>query len=905
MAGAPAHETPMMRQYLEVKAGQPGCLLLMRMGDFFEAFLEDAVELSRITGVALTSRNKDADQPIAMAGVPHHSLPGYLPKLLAAGKRVAIMDQLEDPKEAKGLVKRGLTRVITAGTLIDESGLEATAANWLVSLTSLDGLVGISALDVSTGRFTVEEAEGGRLALALARLQPAELVLPEEVRHAGDTQERLARLFAPQAVPPLSSLPAFAGKGGDARRYLAERLRVLGLEGFGIGAGEDHLAAAAAAALRYAESATSPGAAEQLTALGHIRTITRMHQSEHLIIDATCRRNLELLRNSRDGGRTGTVLAAVDRTATAPGARLLADWLSRPLATIAAIAARHDAVAHLLANDRIRADVREALAEVYDLERLLARVATGRCSARDLVHLARSLAAALRVRSALVADGDAAALPALLASACSGLLGDRVLADEIIRVLVDDPPLAIGEGGLVRSGIDADLDQLRGIKDEASAWLAAYQSREAAQCGLPKLKVGYNKVFGYYIEISKANGDKVPPHFIRKQTLVGAERYITPELKEYEDRALGAEDRIRAAEMAIFTRLREQTERSGPALQTCADALSLCDVTAALAEVARKREWCRPVVDDGFELELLDCRHPVVEEVIGRGTFVANDTSLDAASAACAQGGNAGSPSARLAVITGPNMAGKSTYIRQVALAVVLAQAGSFVPARSARIGVVDRVFTRVGAGDELARNLSTFMVEMAETAAILNHATRRSLVILDEVGRGTSTFDGVSLAWAITEHLHDRIGCRCLFATHYHELVDLAADRPGICNLTVAVAEQDDDVVFLHRIVPGAATKSYGIHVARLAGVPTPVIARAREVLATLEQLNVSLTERERPAVRQQESPGRPAPIQLTLFAAAESATLQRLKSLSLDELSPRQALELLYSLQASARSE
>ncbi len=902
MAGSPALETPMMRQYLEVRASQPGCLLLMRMGDFYEAFLEDAVELARITGVALTSRNKDAEQPISMAGVPHHSLPGYLPKLLAAGKRVAIMDQLEDPKEAKGLVKRGLTRVITPGTLIDESGLEAASANWLVALTALEGVVGVAALDVSTGRFTVEEAAAGRLGIILARLQPAELLLPAELAHDPATPERLARLTAPGAVPPLAGLAAFAWKGGDARRFLSERLKVASLEGFGIAGGEDHLAAAAAAALRYAEASTSPAAGTSRTAtLAHIRAIVRLHQAEHLIIDASCRRNLDLLRNSRDGTRAGTLLAAVDRTATAPGARLLAEWLSRPLAEVAGISARHDAVAALVADDSLRADLREALTAVYDLERLLARVATGRCNARDLVHLAQSLSAAASVRRALQA-GSPAGLPALLARAADELEPDPALAAAISSTLVDDPPLAIGDGGMVRAGVDADLDALRAIKDDASAWLAAYQAREAAACGLPRLKVGYNKVFGYYIEISKANGDKVPAHFIRKQTLVGAERYITPELKDYEDRALGAEDRIRAAELTIFSGLRARCEAAVTGLQRCADALSLVDVAAALAEVARTRGWCRPQVDDSLALELADCRHPVVEEVIGRGRFVANDTRLDAGTPTT--GGVDAAPTPRLAVITGPNMAGKSTYIRQVALAVVLAQAGSFVPARAARLGLVDRVFTRVGAGDELARNLSTFMVEMAETAAILNHASRRSLVILDEVGRGTSTFDGVSLAWAITEYLHDRLGCRCLFATHYHELVDLAVDRPGVCNLTVSVAEQDDDVVFLHRIVPGAATKSYGIHVARLAGVPAPVISRAREVLATLEQLNLSLTERERPEARAATA-GAPAPVQLTLFSTVVSPTVDRLKNLALDELSARQALDLLYSLQAAARQE
>ncbi|MBA2479154.1 MAG: DNA mismatch repair protein MutS [Planctomycetes bacterium] len=885
----------MMRQYLEVKAERPDCLLLMRMGDFYEAFLADAVELSRITGVALTSRNKDSDEPIAMAGVPHHSLQGLLPKLLASGKRIAIMDQLEDPKEAakdgRTLVRRGLARVISPGTLIDE--MDSPAANHLVALTASDGVFGISALDVSTGRFAVEEISSAtQLSLALARLQASELVVPETLRDDPAAMERIASALAPSGLPVVSTLPAFAWKAADARRFLGERLRVASLDGFGIDAADDHLASAAAAALRYAEGAIRHASDDsgQRRSLAHVRTIVRAHHAEYLVIDAACRRNLDLLRNSRDGGRDGTLLAAVDRTRTAPGARLLAEWLSRPLARVAPICARHDCVAALIASDRLRSDLRDALGAVYDLERLLSRVATQRCNARDLVQLSASLRAASAIRSLL----SASKLPDLLTQAEAALGTDAELADEISTLLVEDPPIAIGDGGMVRDGVDRELDELRTLRSDAGAWLASYQLREAQACGLTKLKVGYNRVFGYYIEMSKANGDKVPAHFVRKQTLVGAERYITPELKEYEDKALGAEDRIRTRELALFTALRDRVASSVAGLQECASALAMVDVIAGLAEAARSHDWCRPLVDDSQVLELVGCRHPVIEQAIGRGRFVANDTALHA--------GSISGDHPRLAVITGPNMAGKSTYIRQVALAVILAQAGAFVPAASARIGVVDRVFTRVGAGDELARNLSTFMVEMAETAAILNHATRRSLVVLDEVGRGTSTFDGVSLAWAITEFLHDRIGCRSLFATHYHELVDLAIDRPGIANLTVSVAEQDDDVVFLHRIVPGAATKSYGIHVARLAGVPAAVVARAKEVLATLEQLNVSLTERERPTVR---ADGMAAPIQLTLFQAQESAALQRLKATDLDAFAPRQALDLLYELKAMAARE
>ncbi len=897
----------MMRQYLEAKAAHPDAVLLMRMGDFYEAFMGDAEELAHHAGVALTCRNKDADHPIAMAGVPHHSLHTYLPRLLAAGKRVAIMDQLEDPKEAKGLVKRGLTRVITAGTLIDESALDASAANHLVALTGLDGVIGIAALDTSTGRFTVEAADDAqRLALVLARLAPAELVLPDELRRREDIPARLAELCAPVPVPPTAGLAAYAWKPADARRWLCERLNVATLDGFGIGAGDDHLAAAAAAALRYADSAANP--AGHGKGLGHVRRLQRLHHDDHLVIDATCRRNLELLRGSRDHSRQGSLLAAIDRTRSAAGARLLAEWLARPLMSLLAIGQRHDALECLLADDRRRDEVRTALAQVYDLERLLARIATGRCHGRDLVHLATTLQASATVAQALNASGDT--LPHLLAQAHEQLFPAPTLVQDISRTLVDDPPLTIGEGRMVRDGIDPELDRLRGIRRDADTWLAEYQAREAAACGLKQIKVGYNKIFGYYIELSRARGDQVPPHFVRKQTLVGAERYITPELKEYEDQALGAEERINALELLHFTRLRDQAEQALEPLQTCAYALALIDVVAGLADVARKLGWCRPVIDDSLRLELVENRHPVVEDVLGRGRFVANDCVLDASDVRRPMSDVPDSTSdighrtsdarpARLAIITGPNMAGKSTYIRQVALAVILAQAGSFVPATSAHIGVVDRVFTRVGAGDELARGQSTFMVEMAETAAILNHATRRSLVVLDEVGRGTSTYDGVSLAWAITEHLHDRIGCRALFATHYHELVDLAVDRPGICNLTVSVAEQDDTVVFLHRIVAGAATRSYGIHVAGLAGVPDTVIRRAREVLSSLEQLNVDLTERERPTARA----GEASALQLTLFAPTEHPLVKRLKELELDGLSPRQALETLYEIQRQAR--
>ena len=905
-------DTPMMRQYLEAKSARPEALLLMRMGDFYEAFLGDAEALARHTGVTLTSRNKDSPYPIAMAGVPHHQLPVYLPKLLAAGVRVAVMDQLEDPKEAakdgRTLVRRGLTRLITPGTRLDDDSLAPGEANFLVALTALDAErqpIGIAALDVSTGRFTVEEAiTPAQLALALARLAPAELVVPEELRV--DAAELLGPLCAPAAVPPMSGLPPFAWKSADARRWLAQRLGVESLDGFDLGAGCDHLVSAAAAALRYAEGAVRIADLERGAGSGerggmaHVRSVVRLRQAQGLVLDATCRRNLDLVRNTRDGGRAGTVLEAIDRTRTAPGARLLAEWLSRPLADVRGIALRHEAIGALMADDGLRADVRDALSAVYDLERLIARIATGRAHARDLVQLATSLGSAATVAASL----GGRVLPVLLTEAQARLAPVPALAVAIRAALVDEPPLSLADGGVIRAGVDRELDELRAIRADASAWLAAYQAREAEACGLPKLKVGYNQVFGYYLELSKSATERIPAHFIRKQTLVNAERYITPELKEYEDKALGAEDRIRSREQVLFAALRAQAEDAVGPLQACATALALVDVCAGLAETARLGGWCRPEIDDSTVLELVALRHPVVEAAIGRATFVANDCNLDAeilAPTADGQPPTAINP--RLALITGPNMAGKSTYIRQVAVAVILAQAGSYVPAERARLGLVDRVFTRVGAGDELARGQSTFMVEMAETSAILHHATRRSLVILDEVGRGTSTFDGVSLAWAITEHLHDRIACRALFATHYHELTAIAERCPGVANRTVAVAENADEVVFLHRIVPGAATKSYGIHVARIAGVPATVISRAREVLAALEAQHgpsASSPPTAVPAV-----PGTAAPTQLTLFGYLPSAVVERLKSLDVDQVSPRQALTLLADLQEAARRE
>ena len=905
-------DTPMMRQYLATKAEHPDCMLFMRMGDFFELFLEDAVEASKILGITLTSRNKGNADELPMAGVPHRSLQSHLPKLLERGIKVAIMDQLEDPADAKGLVKRGLTRIITPGTLLDEDALDDQHANYLLAVTGLESDIGIAALDCSTGEFLVEAAATRQdLALALARLQPREIIIPEALREQEFVTEKIDDMSVGEA-PTISSMPAYAWRANDARRFLSDFFQVSDLSGFGINADDEQLCSAAAAALRYAHE-------HAFDQLKHMRSIRRIYPGEHLILDAVCQRNLDLLRNSRDNSRQGTLLQAVDRTCTAPGARMLAAWLARPLADVNAIQERHDAVAAFIDDDTCRENLRESLQAVYDLERLLARVATGRCNARDLVQLSQTLAASAACKEALGSN----TWPNAISSLIPHLDPAPDLAQHIADTLVDEPPLTIADGGVIRDGIDPELDELRVIKRDASAWLAAYQARESEKCGIPKIKVGYNKVFGYYIEISKAHSAQAPDYFIRKQTLVNAERYITPELKEYEEKVLGADESIRNREHILFSELRDEAESALGSIQICADALSTLDVFTAFADNARRLHWCRPQIDGSKQIAIGGGRHPVVERVIGRDAFVANDCELNAG----AQDDNQ-----FLAIITGPNMAGKSTYIRQIALAVVLAQAGSFVPAQEAHIGIVDRLFTRVGAGDELARNMSTFMVEMAETAAILNNATDRSLVILDEVGRGTSTYDGVSLAWAITEHIHDHVQCRCLFATHYHELTTLEDKLSGVCNLTVSVAEENENVVFLHRIVAGAATKSYGIHVAKIAGVPDTVIKRADYILEHLEEqkhghANEEIAELAATAVAQAsanaatpsqstsnsttkpqaQSQAAPTGVeqQLEIFAQMPSPLLEDISHMDLDDCTPRQALDYLYDIHQRARKE
>lgn len=791
----------MMQQFREAKARHPGMLLLFRMGDFFELFEDDAETGARILGLTLTSRDKQ----IPMAGFPHHQLEAYLRKLLQQGYRVAICDQVEDAALAKGLVKREVTRVVTPGTITEDNLLEPRQANYLAALSPQGDQIGMAWVELSTGTFHATDVGWDRLADELARLGPSECLSPE------NSADRLAAVVRPiLAEVTQTPRPDWTFDPDTARAALFRHFGVLTLSGFGFDDQQPCLAAAGAMLLYLQETLKS--------SLTHIHQLRPYRTSKHLVLDEVTRRSLELTRMLRDGSRDGSLLAVLDRCVTPMGSRLLQEWLLAPLAERTAIEARLDAVGELVAVPDLRQAVRDRLKDAADLQRLSARVSTGRASPRDLAAIARTL----QLLPPLKAKLTARRAPLL------GELEGRLelcqdLRQAIETALVEDPPPTAKEGGVFRRGYHAELDDLHAIARGGKEWIALFQAEQITRTGIPSLKVGFNQVFGYYIEITHAHAKKVPEDYQRRQTLKNAERYVTPELKEYEEKVLSAQEKIQQLEFELFTALRDQVARQTGRLLQTAEVLAILDVLAGLADLAESRRYCRPRLSDEPVLAIRAGRHPVLEQTLPPGTFVPNDVHL-------------GPDTGRLWLITGPNMAGKSTFIRQVALLTLLAHLGSFVPAQEAEIGVADRIFTRVGASDELSRGQSTFMVEMTEAANILNNATERSLVILDEIGRGTSTYDGVSLAWAITEHLHDVNRCRALFATHYHELAQLADSLPSLRNQNVLVRESEDGIVFLHQVAPGSADKSYGIHVAQLAGVPAAVLERAEEVLTELE---------------------------------------------------------------------
>lgn len=795
--------TPMMQQYRDAKAKYPDMLLLFRMGDFYELFERDAETAHKVLGLTLTSRDKE----LAMAGFPHHQLESYLHKLLTEGFRVAVCDQVEEASQAKGLVKREVTRVVTPGTITEDDLLDPKSSNHLVAIlpSTPSALTGIAWLDVSTGQFCAMDVAPERLREEIARLGPAECICPES--HANAVGEILQRLAT---VPVLTHRPDWTFDAKTAKEALGRHFAVSTFAGFGFEDQQPCLSAAGALLL-YAQETLK-------CELRHIRRLQPCRCDDILQLDDVTRRSLELTKTLREGERHGSLLYALDRTVTTMGARLLHDWLLSPLARRDAIEARLDAVTELLENAQLRGELRAALDDIQDLQRLTSRVSTARATPRDLAAIARTLRFLPTVK-AKVAARKSSLLRELEASLelCPDL---RALLD---KALVDDPPISAREGNLVKPGYNNELDELRQIAKGGKEWIARFQAAEITRTGINSLKVGFNSVFGYYIEITHTHAAKIPSNYQRKQTLKNAERYITPELKEYEEKVLSAEEKSQAKEYELFLFLREQVAKETHRLLQTAEVLAHLDVLGALADIAVSRQYVRPTLSDESILAVKDGRHPVLDQTLPPGTFVPNDVMM-------------GNGDGMFLLITGPNMAGKSTYIRQVALLTLLAQIGSYVPAQKATVGIVDRIFTRVGASDELSRGQSTFMVEMTEAANILNNATSRSLVILDEIGRGTSTYDGVSLAWAITEYLHNHVGCRALFATHYHELAQLAQTLPNLRNLNVLVREWQDNIVFLHKIAAGSADKSYGIHVARLAGIPGEVLERAQQVLTQLE---------------------------------------------------------------------
>jgi DNA mismatch repair protein MutS len=795
--------TPMMQQYRDAKARHPGMLLLFRMGDFYELFDEDAETGARVLGLTLTSR----DKTVPMAGFPHHQLEAYLQKLLHAGFRVAVCDQVEDPALAKGLVRREVTRVVTPGTVTEDDLLDPRASNHLVAMQLVGPTadVGLAWLELSTGQFLAADVPADRLHDELTRLAPAECLCAE--RQADAAGEHVHHL---PNMPAMTPRPDWTFDPLTARAALQKQFGVTTFAGFGF-ADEQVCLAVAGALLLYAQEMLK-------TDLAHVRRLQPYVAGKVLRLDEVTRRSLELTRTLREGQRQGSLLAAIDRTVTTMGARMLHGWLLAPLSDRPMIEARLDAVEELARETSLRPELREALDAVQDMQRLTARVSTGRATPRDLGMIARTLRLLPTIKAKITARHSA---PLQELEQNLELCPDvRAALD---AALVDDPPQSAKEGGVIRPGFDAALDELRQIARGGKEWIARFQAQEIARTGIGSLKVGFNQVFGYYIEITHTHAHKIPADYQRKQTLKNAERYITAELKEYEEKILSAEDKLKQREYELFLALRDQAAAQTQRLLQTGDVLARLDVLAALADLAVSRQYVRPQLDDRPVLDVREGRHPVLEQTLPPGTFVPNDIVL-------------GPDEGMFWLITGPNMSGKSTYIRQVAVVTLLAHLGSFVPAQSARIGITDRIFTRVGASDELSRGQSTFMVEMTEAANILNNATPRSLVILDEIGRGTSTYDGVSLAWAITEYLHTQVGCRSLFATHYHELAQLAETLPQLRNYNVLVREWQDDIVFLHKIAPGSADKSYGIHVARLAGIPAEVLQRARVVLGQLE---------------------------------------------------------------------
>ncbi len=888
--------TPMMKQYNEAKKSFPDAILLFRMGDFYEMFYDDARTGARVLSLALTSREK-GENAMPMAGFPYLQLEAYVGKLIHAGYRVAVCEQMEDPKKAKGIVKREVTRVVTPGTLTEDILLDPRQSNYLAGIVMDGETIGISWVDISTGKFYASGFPKALMFDQLARIMPSECLICEKEELPSWVTDKMMITRRPEWTTGLTF----------TLKELTDHFHVRNLNGFGFDENvlEDRQAIRAAGmVLEYLKET-------QKSSLEHLDALRAYHSGETLEIDESSRRSLEISTTMRERKKEGSLLFALEQGLTPMGARMLADWLANPLTNKRLIELRQNAVAEFLADPLQMVELRKILRSIHDLERPLARVSTLRANPRDLHCIGQTLKMLPEIRMNLTG------LKSPLLVRINGEIDTcPELAKTIMEAIVDNPPFQITEGGVIRPGYNAELDELREIARGGRQWISKYQAKIQEETGIQNLKVGFNKVFGYYIEVNHSQKEKIPPYFIRKQTIKNAERYITPDLKEYEDLVLSADERQYEMEYRLFSELRELTLQYRQRMAITANVLSELDVLLNFAELARQRNYCRPEITEDDELEILDGRHPALDIVTPDGEFVPNDVRC-------------GDEQGKILLITGPNMSGKSTYIRQVALLTLMAQIGSYIPARQAKIGITDRIFTRVGASDELARGQSTFMVEMMETARILNMATHRSLVILDEIGRGTSTYDGISLAWSIIEYLHEKIMCRTLFATHYHELTDLSKTFKNIRNLNVAVREWQDEVVFLHKIIEGATDKSYGIHVARLAGVPNEVLNRATEILRQMEQRQEELLCIEKIGKDSEENATestpelknfvRPAPsrirpqtqvadVQFLLFdpqELKESPILAELRDLNTNNMTPMQALAQIEQWKEALRKK
>ena len=853
----------MIAQYHRIKQEQPEAILLFRVGDFYETFFEDAVLTSKVLGIVLTSRNHGKGNDVPLAGIPHHALERYVTRLIKAGHKVAICDQVEDPKLAKGIVRREVTEVITPGTVMRSSLLDEKRENLLATVNCHQDRCGLALCDLSAGNLRVAEMSLAELSDELLRNQPSEILV------SGSDRPKIGPALAGFT---LTDREDHHFEQGSALKKLLGHFKTASLAGFGC---QDLTLAvgAAGAAIGYLEE-------NQKTAISHLAKIVPYSLQGQMLLDNATIRNLNLFPEGHPQGIS--LLNTIDHTVTAMGGRLIRRWLAAPLLDLNEITLRQDAVQSLLEGRAARDELGRHLGKVQDLERLLGRIACQRAGPRDLLALGQSLAEIPQIKTGLP--------PGRYWKDLSAVLHDfGGLTDLLAKALADDPPLSLSKGGVIRDGFNGDLDELRSLARDSKSWIADYQNSERERTGIQSLKVKYNSVFGYHIEISKTNLALAPDDYIRKQTLSNAERFVTPELKAYEDKVLGAEEKIKALEMEIFAGLHQEISSWCQRIKQTAESVAAIDVICGLALAAINNRYVRPVVDESPRIHIIHGRHPVVERNFQLGQFVANDALLN-------------DSDHRLIILTGPNMAGKSTYLRQIALVTIMAQMGSFVPAKEAHIGITDRVFTRIGASDDLAKGISTFMAEMNETGNILNNATVRSLVLLDEIGRGTSTFDGLAIAWAVSEYLHDQIGCRTLFATHYHELTELAAQLPGVQNYSMAVKEWGDEIIFLRQVVKGSAGQSYGVQVARLAGIPAQVISRAREILENLEQDALLSDSTPRLArhgqIRQEED-------RLELFSREEQELLREIKHLQPETMTPIEALNRLAKLKEMSGEE